>query len=63
MRVWRPAAEEVDRPTTPLTGVVEHIGTGRSEPFHGDKQLGELIAAALGAHSDDVSPTSEQKGR
>ena len=49
VRVWRPAAEEVDRPTTPFTGVVEHVGTGRSDPFQGTQRLAELIAAALAA--------------
>ena len=64
MRVWRPATEEVDGPTTPLTGVVEHVGTGRSDPFHGEQQLAEMIAtAATGARSDDVSASTDEKGR
>jgi len=63
VRVWRPAAEEVDVPTTPLRGVVEHVGTGRSDPFQGTERLAELIAAALPHHDHDVSAPTEEKGR
>ncbi len=63
MRVWRPAAGEVGEPAAPLTGVVEHIGTGRSDPFQGTQRLAELIAASLRRHDDDVSASTEEKGR
>ncbi len=47
VRVWRPAIDEVEGAPPPLTGVVEHIGTGRSDRFQGVDGLAELIASAL----------------
>jgi len=49
VRVWRPAADEVGETAAPLRGVVEHIGTGRSDPFQGTQRLAELIATTLAA--------------
>jgi len=49
VRVWRPAPGEADSAAAPLTGVVEHIGTGRTDPFQGTQRLAELIATALAA--------------
>ena len=63
VRVWRPGADEVGEPAAPLTGVVEHIGTGRSNPFHGEQQLAEVIAAAISQHDHDVSASTLEKGR
>jgi hypothetical protein len=54
VRVFVPA----DASGVPLCGIVEHVGTGRAEPFHGS---GGLIDAVLRDLGNDVEPGSESR--
>jgi hypothetical protein len=51
LRVWIPA--EINEPVAQpvgLRGFVEHVGSGRSDPFRGGDELLALVAAAVDSH-------------
>jgi hypothetical protein len=54
LRVWIPA--EVNEPVAQplgLRGFVEHVGSGRSDPFRGGDELLELVIAAISSHAGE----------
>ena len=52
LRVWTPA--ESNEPVVQgygLRGFVEHVGSGRSDPFRGGDELLALVVAATGSRA------------
>jgi len=59
LRIWIPV--EFKEPEVGLRGFVEHVGSGRSDPFRGGDELLALVATAVDSRARGEGEAS--KGR
>jgi hypothetical protein len=52
VRIWTPAAGEAEGVPVGIRGVVEHVGSRRSRPFEGERDLVEFIDECLQSHQE-----------
>lgn len=55
MRVWVPAEPESESSEPVLRGLLEQVGSGRSEPFANEESLLALLREATRARREDTA--------